>query len=60
MSLVVGPGMAPAVYFEDGYASGDACVNDTVKRSRPAAPARSRATVSWWHTRTAADAASWR
>lgn len=32
MSLVVGPGMAPAVYFEDGYASGDACVNDTVKR----------------------------
>ena len=32
MTLVVGAGITPAVYFEDGYASGDACVNDTVKR----------------------------
>ncbi len=32
MTLVVGPGPAPALYFEDGYASGIACVNDLVKR----------------------------
>ncbi len=32
MTLVVGPGQTPAVYFEDGYASGLACVNDAVKR----------------------------
>jgi hypothetical protein len=32
MTLVVGPGRTPAVYFEDGYASGAACVNDAVKR----------------------------
>jgi hypothetical protein len=32
MTLVVGPGQAPAVYFEDGYATGLACVNDAVKR----------------------------
>lgn len=32
MTLVVGPGQAPEVYFEDGYASGGACVNDAVKR----------------------------
>jgi hypothetical protein len=32
MTLVVGPGRSPAVYFEDGYASGAACVNDAVKR----------------------------
>ncbi len=30
--LVVGPGNTPAVYFEDGYATGAACVNDPVKR----------------------------
>ncbi|MEO5704287.1 MAG: hypothetical protein ABIZ52_01790 [Candidatus Limnocylindrales bacterium] len=30
--LVVGPGSTPAVYFEDGYATGAACVNDVVKR----------------------------
>lgn len=30
--LVVGPGNTPAVYFEDGYATGAACVNDVVKR----------------------------
>ena len=32
MTLVVGPGAAPEVYFEDGYASGAACVRDEVKR----------------------------
>ena len=32
MTLVVGPGQTPDVYFEDGYASGAACVNDQVKR----------------------------
>ena len=32
MTLVVGPGRTPAVYFEDGYASGLACVDDVVKR----------------------------
>jgi hypothetical protein len=32
MTLVVGPGQEPALYFEDGYASGIACVNDLVKR----------------------------
>ena len=32
MTLVVAPGQTPAVYFEDGYASGDACVGDAVKR----------------------------
>lgn len=32
MTLVVGPGQEPAVYFEDGYASGIACINDLVKR----------------------------
>ena len=32
MILVVGPGTTPPVYFEDGYATGDACVNDEVKR----------------------------
>jgi hypothetical protein len=32
MTLVVGPGPAPDVYFEDGYASGLACRNDVVKR----------------------------
>ena len=32
MTLVVGPGQSPAVYFEDGYASGAACVKDAVKR----------------------------
>src|SRR4029078_9860921 len=32
MTLVVGPGPTPAVYFEDGYASGLACINDPVKR----------------------------
>lgn len=32
MTLVVGPGQAPDVYFEDGYASGEACVDDPVKR----------------------------
>lgn len=32
MTLVVGPGTTPAVYFEDGYATGDACVTDVVKR----------------------------
>jgi hypothetical protein len=30
--LVVGRGNAPAVYFEDGYATGEACVGDAVKR----------------------------
>ncbi len=32
MTLVVGPGEQPDVYFEDGYATGAACVNDAVKR----------------------------
>jgi hypothetical protein len=32
MILVVGPGNTPAVYFEDGYATGPACRNDVVKR----------------------------
>jgi hypothetical protein len=32
MTLVVGPGQTPAVYFEDGYATGFACRNDAVKR----------------------------
>jgi hypothetical protein len=32
MTLVVGPGETPAIYFEDGYASGEACLNDRVKR----------------------------
>ena len=32
MTFVVGPGRAPAIYFEDGYASGGACVDDEVKR----------------------------
>lgn len=31
-TLVVGPGMEPDVYFEDGYASGGACVDDELKR----------------------------
>ncbi len=32
MTLVVGPGERPDIYFEDGYATGAACVNDAVKR----------------------------
>lgn len=32
MTLVIGPGTTPSVYFEDGYASGEACINDAVKR----------------------------
>jgi hypothetical protein len=32
MILVVGRGNTPPVYFEDGYATGAACVNDVVKR----------------------------
>lgn len=32
MTLVVGPGDTPDVYYEDGYATGLACVNDVVKR----------------------------
>ena len=32
MTLVVGRGPTPAVYFEDGYATGAACVTDAVKR----------------------------
>ncbi len=32
MTLVVGPGLTPDVYFEDGYATGLACRNDVVKR----------------------------
>lgn len=34
MILVVGPGDEPAVYFEDSYASGDACVIAESKRFR--------------------------
>jgi len=30
-TLIVGPGMDPAVHFEDAYASGAACVADAVK-----------------------------
>lgn len=43
--LVVGPGNTPEVYFEDGYASGDACVNSTVKRFT----ARGSGTISGDH-----------
>lgn len=32
MTLVVGPGLTPDVYFEDGYATGRACTDDAVKR----------------------------
>jgi hypothetical protein len=32
MTVVVGPGMSPEMYFEDGYATGGACINDAVKR----------------------------
>jgi hypothetical protein len=32
MTLVVGPGQTPDVYFEDGFETGLACVNDEVKR----------------------------
>ena len=32
MTLVVGPGLTPDVYFEDGYATGRACTDDDVKR----------------------------
>lgn len=32
MTLVVGPGTTPDLYFEDGYATGLACVNDAIKR----------------------------
>jgi hypothetical protein len=32
MTLVVGSGPKPDVYFEDGYASGDACADEAVKR----------------------------
>lgn len=32
VTLAVGPGKTPAVFFEDGYATGAACVSDPVKR----------------------------
>lgn len=32
MTLVVGAGLTPEVYFEDGYATGLACRDDAVKR----------------------------
>ncbi len=47
-TLVVGAGNMPDIYFEDGYASGEACVNDTVKRFT----ARGTGTISGDHLDT--------
>ena len=59
MTLVVGAGRTPMVYFEDGYASGLACVDDAVQAVHgPRHWTDLRTTASWRRFPTAAVVAS--